>query len=459
MKDFIFSDFLSLHFIGIGGVSMSALAKYCLNNGVIVTGSDRVRSEFSRDAEAAGVTVYYDHSKNNLSGALAVVYTSAISEDNVELVEAKRRGIPVIKRSELLGAILNKHEKSVAVSGCHGKTTTTAMLTEIFVKAKKDPTAFIGGNYPPFGNFRQGDGRYAIAEACEYRKNFLDLTPSVAVVLNIDDDHKDSFRGLRDETEAFSHFISGSLAVINADDKYAEKLFNACTVTFGIESRANFTAKRITENCGAYSFDFYAYGRKKGRVKLKIRGRHNVYNALAALAVSDISGIPFSASKSALEAFAGVKRRNERIGTFCGRECIADYAHHPTEIVALLNSYREEKPVVVFQPHTYSRTKYLLPEFVSALTRAEKVVIYKTYPAREKFDEDGSAERLYRELKAKEREKVDFNAYYASSPEKLKEVLSATDVLGTEENKGKILFVGAGDIYEIALNLTEKVKG
>lgn len=450
MENFKLTDYISVHFIGIGGVSMSALAKYCLSQGYIVSGSDRTPSPETEELKKLGATVFYGHSAKNVNGAGLAVYTSALSEDNPELVAAKKKGIPVIKRSFLLGNILKKYKKSIAVSGSHGKTTVTAMLTDIFVKNESDPAAFIGGDYPPVGNFRLGSGDVAVAEACEYKKNFLDIKPYAAVVLNIDDDHKDSFNGEADEIAAFSSFIGNSLAVINADDKNAAKLFNSATVNFGIDSPASYTARRLSEEKGFYSFDLYAFGKKRGEIKLKIRGKHNVYNALAAFAAADIFGVPFATIKSSLEDFGGVKRRNEFLGKIRGSACFADYAHHPSEISALLDSYKDERVTVVFQPHTYSRTKYLKEEFVKALSAAEKAVIYKTYPARENYDEAGDGKRIYEGLR---KEKGEDFAFYADSPDSLfKELYAIT----ADSPDNVLLFVGAGDIYSVAKALCEK---
>ena len=451
MENLDLSLYNRIHFIGIGGVSMSALATYCIDVGKTVSGSDRCRSGLTQALSARGAVVKYGHCAKYADGADLVVYSSAVQDDNPELAAARKHGVPAVKRSVLLGCIVSGYRKSVAVAGSHGKTTVTAMITDIMVRAGKDPTAFIGGEFPPYGNYRRGESEYVVAEACEYKKNFLDIKPYTAVVLNIDDDHRDSFKGLDDETRAFSDFMKNSLAVVNADDPCARKLFNSATVCFGIDNSATYTAKRIKGENGYYSFDFYAYSAKRGRVNLKIKGRHNVYNALAALSVAEISGVPFSVSRGVLENFYGVKRRNEFIGEFNGLSCYADYAHHPTEIAALLDSYKGEEITVVFQPHTYSRTEYLIEEFLTELVKPDRTVVYKTYPAREKYSEKGSAKRLFDELKNRAGDGA--AAEYADSPEKLNEILLSFVEKGA---KGKILFVGAGDIYDVALALCKR---
>lgn len=447
MENFNLLSFKSVHFTGIGGVSMSALAKYCIKQGLTVSGSDKKSSSFTAELSKLSAKIYRGHSAKNLKNAELLVYTSAIKENNAELVAAKQKGLPIIKRSELLGEIIKNYSKSIAVAGSHGKTTTSAMITEILAAANKNPTAFIGGEYPSFGNFRSGDGDYVVAEACEYKKNLLDLKPYIAVVLNVDNDHKDSFDGELDEIETFSRFMRNSLAVINADDEKSHSLFNSSTVTFSVNGRGDYNAENLKEKSGCYSFCFYVHGIKRGRVRLKVRGKHYVYDALAALSVAENLGIPFIAAKTALENFVGVKRRNEFIGEFQGLSCIADYAHHPTEIRALFNAYKNEEITVVFEPHTYSRTKYLFKEFVDVLKIPSRVIICKTYAAREEFDFDGSAENLYRALSEEREEKG--NTYYAGE-ENLGEILKKAI---KNRRFGKILFVGAGDIYYDALEL------
>lgn len=481
---------------------MSGLAKWCRLNGFIVSGSDKTPS-FQTDAlKSFGIKVFPSHSAKNISGAEAVVYTSAVAEDNEELVAAKKLGLPVIKRSELLGYALRKYPRSVAVAGSHGKTTVTAMLWEIFEAACEKPAVFLGGEYGARGNFTAGGKplKYAIAEACEYKSNFLDIKPSVCVILNVDNDHLESFGGAEAEREAFKKFAANGVSVINADDEGALYAASESSVTFGIKNSAVFTAKNLTagKNGKGYSFTAYEYGVRLGRITLKVGGRHNVYNALAAVAVARISGISFCTVKKALFAFSGVKRRNEELGTFLEKKVFADYAHHPTEIKAFLQAKREENKrfAVVFQPHTYSRTRLLKSEFVSVLSAEPRIIIYKTYPARERYEKEGDAKTLYEELFKEKLKRFGGNGggetdyksdgesggtnrseiggtkageignnsggqslpckgclkcslpLYAETEEELINAIKLR-ISGAEE----ILFVGAGDIYEIALKL------
>ena len=440
MKDTVFfSDFKRIHFIGVGGASMSGLAKYCLTKGFSVSGSDKTVSNETKKLTALGAKIFKGHRAENAKNARLVVYSSAVSGDNPELVFAKKHGLPILKRSELLGEILSLHGKTVAVSGSHGKSTTTAMIAEILIAANFNPTVFLGGERKTFGNCRVGGTDYAVAEACEYKRNFLDIRPDVAVILNIDNDHVDTYKNMDEAVNAFSLFAKNSLSVINADDKYARKVFNSSTVTFGVKNLAVYKAKYISKSeCRA--FTVYEYGKRLGRINLKVAGAHNVYNALAAVACARELKVPFFTIKSALETFDGIKRRNEYLGEFCGAKCFADYAHHPTEIRAALEG-ASEKVLVVFQPHTYSRTKALMPDFVSALLKADGVIIYKTYPAREEFSAEGDGKRLFNALRESGKESVDYAGGFSSLKRELKKRAAGVN---------RIMFIGAGDIYEIA---------
>ena len=435
---YFFANYKNIHFIGVGGVSMSGLAAFCLTKGFNVSGSDKVFSVGVKRLRALGATISVGHRAENAKGAELIVYSSAVSDKNPELKYAIKHGIPVLRRSELLGQILSLYPRSVCVSGSHGKTTATAMLAEVFIAAGLNPTVFLGGDRKTFGNFRSG-GDIAIAEACEYRRNFLDVSPRVAVVLNIDNDHVDTFADMDDETAAFKEFVKDGLAVVNADDYYARKVFNSTTITFGIKNLAVYSAKYLTKS-GCRAFTAYAYGKKLGRIRLKIAGEHNVYNALAVIAVSNEFKVPFAVIKRAIENFDGVKRRNEFIGEYRGVPCYADYAHHPTEIAALLKD-KSEKTLAVFQPHTYSRTAKLLGDFVSSLNGADGLIVYKTYPAREKFSADGDAKRLYIETGKIFKGYSAYAGGYAALAKELKT---------HAEKFRKIVFIGAGDIYETA---------
>ena len=440
-----FLNYKKIHFIGIAGASMSGLAKFCLTNGFTVSGSDKAATNETKKLAALGAKVFKGHGLKYARGAELIVYSSAIADDNPELVYARKNGIPILKRSELLGQILSLHRLTVAVCGSHGKTTATAMLAEILIAAKLDPTVFLGGDRKTFGNCRIGSKDYAVCEACEYKRNFLDIHPNVSVILNIDYDHVDTYADISEAVSAFSLFAANSLCIVNADDPHARKVFNSSTVTFGIKSLAAYQAKYVV--CGEKpSFTVYAYGKRLGRVKLGVSGAHNVCNALAATAAATELRVPFNAVKSALESFDGVKRRNEYIGEFSGVACFADYAHHPAEIAAMLKG-KGEKVLAVFQPHTYSRTKALMADFVKSLSFADGVIIYRTYPAREKFCAEGDGERLFEKLRGVKPTETAYAGGFAALKRELRR---------RAENYGKILFLGAGDIYETAKKCLKK---
>ncbi|MBQ9485788.1 MAG: UDP-N-acetylmuramate--L-alanine ligase [Clostridia bacterium] len=444
-QSIFFGNYRRIHFIGIGGVSMSGLAKYCLVNGFSVSGSDkRWSTEIARLASLGAKVFIGRHRAENANNAQLVVYSSAVSKDNPELCFAQKNGVPVLKRSELLGQILGLHKKTVAVSGSHGKTTTTALIAEIMIAAGSNPTVFLGGERKTFGNFRSGGKDFAVAEACEYKKNFLDIHPDIAVVLNVDDDHADTFSNMDCAAAAFSAFAASSLAVVNADDEYARRAYNSSTVSFGLKNIAAYTAKYIKDGGkeGGVSFCVYAYGKKLGRIKLKLSGRHNVYNALAAVAVSCELKIPFSVIKSAAESFDGVKRRNEYLGEWFGKPCVADYAHHPTEIRAFITGRKAKsgKVLVVFQPHTYSRTAALMKKFISALSLADGLILYKTYPAREKFSESGDCKTLYYNIS----KTFGGNLRYCGT-----RAVLLRDIKALSRGFDEILVIGAGDVYDV----------
>lgn len=437
-----------LVFLGIGGVSMSALAKFCLKAGYDVVGYDATPSQVTCELKSLGVFVTCDKDRIEIGESDAVVYTSAVIGDEL-LKKACEQNAAIIKRSELLGSVLSLFSKSVAVAGSHGKTTTTAMLAHILTCEGAHPTCFIGGDDRVFGNFMYGEEKIAVAEACEYKKNFLDLRPDVAVVTNIDNDHLDSFGSLENEINSFRDFVKGSLRVFNADDENSAALNEGCAVSFGIKKPAFVSARDLYRSNGKYSFTVKKGSLILGRINLAVCGMHNVYNALAAIAVADVLNVRFSVIKKALENFYGVKRREEFLGTIKnlnGAEVYADYAHHPSELKAAFGSLNvETTDTVVFQPHTYSRTRLLLPDFLTVLKSVPNLVIYKTYPARESFDAEGSAHKLYMELSATGKK-----VRYAESPEEL------FSFLEKDIKSERFLFFGAGDIYDMAKTFVKK---
>lgn len=437
-SNFSFS-FSSIHFIGIGGVSMSALALYCLGKNKRVSGSDFARNDMIKTLKEKGVKIYKTQNTNGVKNADVVVYSSAINDKNKDMVLAKRLNKTLLKRSEFLGGILKEYKTSVAISGSHGKTTATAMLCHVLSAAGKEPTAFIGGLDYEYNNLAVGKKEIAIAETCEYKKNILDIKPDLAVILNIDNDHLDSYSNMQDMVSVFTEFSKNSVAFINEDDGYCKNLPLEYCISFGIKNNASYTAKNVKYNGKGYSFTVYAYGIRRGRINLCVFGKHNIYNALAAVAVADFLHTDFKAIKAGLERFKGVKRRMEHIGICSGAQVFCDYAHHPKELQTVLSQTDLSNTLIVFQPHTYSRTRILMKDFVNVLLKCDNLIVYKTYSAREKEDASANAFCLYNNIIC-----AGGKAEYAKTKEELKLKIKKY------ANLSKILFLGAGDIYDVA---------
>lgn len=436
-----FNKIKSIFFIGIGGISMSALALFFKNANYKVGGSDIKFSNETDTLTSNGVTIFIGHNASNIIGYDAIVYTSAISSDNPELLTAKKLGLKIFKRSEILGEITKLYKNSIAVCGSHGKTTTTTLIYRALNYCNLCPTGFIGGISDNESNYQKGNKDYLVLEACEYKKNFLDIKPTVSVVLNIDDDHVDTFTSSEDRENTFSEFAKNTICLYNYDDKACKNIKAKNLISFGLYEGADYRAVYIRKNKNAYSFTVKYKNKALVRINLKLEGKYNIYNALSAVSVAHYFGLDLKLVKRAIESFGGVKRRNEYLGKIESLNSYADYAHHPSEIKAYLSSKKEilDKTIVVFQPHTYSRTKTLKENFVSSLLGQHDLIIYKTYPAREKFDYSGSAYSLYKAIK-----KIKANTFYAKND---KELLSI--IIRLKSTKQNLLILGAGDLYDI----------
>lgn len=388
-------DYKNIHFIGIGGVSMSSIAISLSKRGLKVTGSDKNISKTTEFLKDNGILVHQGHSAANVNGANAVVFTGAIDDDNPELLEAKNKGIPVLRRTEVIDVFLQEHSINIAVSGTHGKTTTSSMCTAILEKAGKNPDFLIGATVPPYGSSHRLDGSdYLVLEACEYQANFLDFSPSTIIVNNIDYDHVDYYKSIEHVYDTFVKFANrlgeqGKL-IVNLDDKYAARLRSferAKVYTFGINEPADFMAKDIKlSKSGLQSYDFYVFGEKICRISMAILGMQNVYNSLGAFAAMHLNGVDVCGVKDALVDYHNALRRFELLIKKQDAMLVTDYAHHPAEIIATINAARSMhlgKLVVVFQPHTYTRTKILLKELSEAFDRVDKVYIADIDPIRE----------------------------------------------------------------------------
>lgn len=385
-----------VHFVGIGGISMSALALMLKRNGVTVQGSNECENDEVKRLQKRGVKVFVGHSKQHLQNVDAVVYSSAIGDDNEELVYARECGILILKRAELLGLIASGYKYVISVAGSHGKTTASAMIAEMFIKVGLKPTVHLGGVLNSLNtNCVIGNKRYFITESCEYKDNYLHLKPDMSIILNIDADHLDYFKTLDGVKESFFKFANntkvGGVNVVCADDENSKELLSLENVlTFGFDKNANIRAVKVREYKPCYySFDVCFSGYRLGNVKLNIMGRHNVYNALAVIMVAIAFEIDFCDAKKAIENFSGVKRRCQKICERKGVSIFHDYAHHPKQIDEMVKLGKRMvaknggRVIVVFEPHTYSRTKFLIDEFSRSLAGADRVFLLPVYSARE----------------------------------------------------------------------------
>lgn len=429
--------------VGIGGVSMCALADMLKRRGVLVRGSDIRESENVQRLRREGIEVIIGHAADNIKGASLVIRTAAAHDDNPEVSAARSAGIPVYERAEAWGAIMEDFSQSLCISGTHGKTTTTSMAVQIALEAGLDPTAMIGGVLPSIGSeHRIGGGEVIIAEACEYTNSFLHFRPTIAAILNIEEDHLDYFGGLDDIIISFRTFAGlvpedGSV-VVNCDDGNVMKCVNGIDrklVTFGIDD-GQIRAKNIEMARGGCSFDIVHPGGLIP-ITLNIPGKHNIYNALAASACALELGIDGISISRGLGSFTGVKRRFEFKGVYNGAPVYDDYAHHPSEVRELLNAAEAlhyDRIVAVFQPHTYTRTRALFDDFVMQLRRPDKVILLPIYAAREADDGSVSSEMLA--------------AAVGGNCEAVQSIEAAAEKLLSIVKKGDlVLTIGAGEAY------------
>ncbi len=391
-----FNHPMHIHFIGIGGISMSGLAEILLKEGFTVSGSDTKESPLTKKLESEGAHIVYGQKAENITpGIGCVVYTAAINRSNPELIEAVSRKIPMLTRAELLGQLMKNYDTPIAVSGTHGKTTTTSMISHILLEADMDPTISVGGILKAIGgNIRVGSSGTFITEACEYTNSFLHFFPKISVILNIEEDHLDFFKDLEDIRHSFHQFAAllpddGTL-VINGDIKDYPEIYTGLScnvVTYGSSIDFDYGADNIVyDENGHVSFDLVVHGEKADRIQLSVTGVHNVSNALSAIAVANLLDIPMEVTKKGLLSFTGTDRRFEYKGEFNGVTVVDDYAHHPTEIEATLKAAQHSphnSVWCVFQPHTYTRTKAFFHEFAEALSHADHLILADIYAARE----------------------------------------------------------------------------
>lgn len=446
-----------IHMVGIGGVSMSGIAEILLSMGFKISGSDNNASDTTKRLESNGIKICIGQSEKNINDDIALVaYTAAIKQDNPELVEARKRNIPCMERSTLLGELTRIYNNTIAICGTHGKTTTTSMVSLAFMQANMNPTVQVGADLRQLNNtnYRIGGHDYFIIEACEYVRSFLSFSPKSVVLLNIEEDHLDYYKDLEDIKSAFNEFVSyvpkDGVIVYNNDDANCVEVVNgkvANKISFGINSNADWMAENIKLENGFYTFDAKS---KDAEIKihLKVPGYHHIYNALSTIAISHFYGIDLKYIAVALSDFTGAHRRFEYVGTINNAKIYDDYAHHPTEIKATIkaaNELKTNKLWVIFQPHTYSRTYTLFDEFANAFSDADKVILTDIYAAREVDTGLVSSKKLSEAIN-----KVSNNCIYIPTFDEIKDFLKEN----VKEND-LVLTVGAGNITKLGYDIKD----
>ena len=455
-----FSKYKRVHCLGIGGIGLSAVAEILRDRGYIVSGTDIHPSKVTRHLEYLGIKVFTEHKPENVEGVDAIVYSAAVSEENPEVVRAHQLGIPLFSRAEVLGMIMDDYENSVAICGTHGKTTVTSMTSLILRNAQYKPTILVGGNLPQInGNVEIGGTKYFVTEACEYMDSFLQLKPSIGVILNIDSDHLDYFKTMDHIVQSFSTFVEKipphGIIIAFGDNPFVRSILKDHTnkITYGYSESNDFYAENIKFNENGFpGFDICHKGSKVASLELNVPGEHNVLNAMAAFVTTSYLGVDIPVIQQTLKEYSGTNRRFDYIGTTeKGVKVIDDYAHHPTEIKATLaaaKNVKHNKLWLIFQPHTYTRTKALFNEFVDAFLDADVVILTDIYAAREKDVYNISSYKLVTAMKAKHPDKP---VYYVKDFEDIAKYI--------EKFAGKddiVMTMGAGDVYKVGDMLLHK---
>lgn len=445
-----------IHCIGIGGIGLSAIAEILANRGYEVSGSDMKLSNVTAHLESKGIKVYQGHDAANIKGVDLIVYSAAVSPENPELVAARAQGITAVTRAEALGALMSDYPTSIAISGTHGKTTTTSMVSLILDSANTDPTILVGGNLPEYnGNVKIGHSDYFVTEACEYMDSFLSLRPKVEIILNIDSDHLDYFKDIEHIVKSFDKFAElipddGIIVAYDANpfvSSIIQNVKHGQVITFGFNPSSDFYSRNISfDSNGFPSFDVFNGDKNLGRVQLSIPGEHNIANALASIACCYTLGVDPEHIIDTLGKFHGTHRRFDIIGETANKvRIIDDYAHHPTEIRATLKAAQNmphNRLWCLFQPHTYTRTLALFDEFTKAFNDADVLIMAEIYAAREKNIYKISSRELINEIKKQQPAK---EAYYFNSLEEI-----ATFVGNNAQPGDIVITMGAGDVYKIA---------
>jgi UDP-N-acetylmuramate--alanine ligase len=447
----MFKRYQQIHFVGIGGSGMSGIAEILLSLGYRVTGSDARRTDVVDRLEQLGAKVFIGHDAAHVEGSHVVVFSSAVSRDNVEVREARARQIPVIARAEMLAELM-RLKYGVAVAGTHGKTTTTSLIGAVLAEGRYDPTIIVGGRVTSLGgNARMGQGEFLVAEADESDGSFLKLDPTIAVVTTIDAEHLDHYGTLEAIMDAFTAFVSKvpfyGAAVLCLDQPNIQRLISRVEkriITYGLEAGADLVARHVKLSGMSSRFDVYQSGTRLGECTLQIPGRHNVLNALAAIGVGLDLEVPFATIQKALAAFAGVQRRFQVRGVVAGVTVVDDYGHHPAEIRATLAAAKagfDARVITVFQPHRFTRTKHLRGEFLTAFNEADAVVVMDIYPAGEAPIPGVTAKDLAEGIRAHgHRHVAYFGGDRARVIDHLREIVRPGDIVLTQ---------GAGDVSQL----------
>lgn len=449
-----------IHLVGIGGTGMGPLAKIFIEMGCKVSGSDLQQSETTDYLQKLGALIHFGHCSSNLNGATSLVYSSAIPMDNPEVLAARERGIPVLHRSEMLAAILNE-KHGIAVGGAHGKTTITSMISWIMDQAGLDPTVLIGARFSPFGpGAKFGEGKFVVAEADESDRSFLRYHSAISVVTSIEADHLENYNGAFQELiDGYQQFLEnrkpGGIAVLGIDDKIVKQIYPRIpnAISFGFDPEATFRGEVVSINEGSISFNTYHNGQFFGNFQLNVPGRHNVANALAAIAVCHTAGLTPEQIRAPLAEFKGAQRRFQVLGEEQGVMIVDDYAHHPTEIAATLKAIREgwqRRVVAVFQPHRYSRTHFLMEEFARAFQDTDVLVLTDIYaPPPEKPIPGVSSQVLADKIRSHGRAQVELVPNRDDVVDFLVDFVKPNDL---------VITMGAGSIWRSAHELLARLR-
>jgi UDP-N-acetylmuramate--alanine ligase len=453
----MFSSIKKLHFVGIGGIGMSGIAELLLDQGFKVSGSDKSLSEITDRLQQLGAIIYEGHKPENVGEDVdALVYSSAVPPDNVEIIEAQRRKIPVIRRAEMLAEVM-RLKYGVGIAGTHGKTTTTSMISLVLIEGKFDPTVIVGGRLSGLGgsNARLGKGEFIVVEADEFDRSFLSITPTIAVLTTLETDHLDCYRDLEDIKGAFVQFASKvpfyGFVVLCLDEPALQDIMPLLSqkkvIGYGFNPQADIQATDISYRDNTSTFTVVRNGSSLGQVTIQLPGKHNIQNALAAIAVGLELNVPFEKVKIGIEKFIGVKRRWEKIGETSGISVYDDYAHHPTECRATLAGAKagwKRRTVCVFQPHLFSRTRDFYEEFAKAFLLADVLIVTEIYPAREEPIQGISGELIVHAAKQYGHKNVHYAPMKSAIPELIRGITKKDDI---------IIVMGAGDIWKLSKDI------